>query len=125
MEPSLDVAFPGSLIFLLQEISMIIKVLYLLRFLLLYKLRSEQKLLDPFLMLDEFSGMFLEAAILFIYLVYTLNNVSHLLITLWLLLGQFHLQLDSQIILTEVRITYTYVHIYINILENGFMLIYI
>lgn len=125
MEPSLDVAFPGSLIFLLQEISMIIKVLYLLRFLLLYKLRSEQRLLDPFLMLDEFSGMFLEAAILFIYLVYTLNNVSHLLITLWLLLGQFHLQLDSQIILTEVRITYTYVHIYINILENGFMLIYI
>ena len=125
MEPSLDVAFPGSLIFLLQEISMIIKVLYLLRFLLLYKLRSEQMLLDPFLMLDEFSGMFLEAAILFIYLVYTLNNVSHLLITLWLLLGQFHLQLDSQIILTEVRITYTYVHIYINILENGFMLIYI
>ena len=82
MEPSLDVAFPGSLIFLLQEISMIIKVLYLLRFLLLYKLRSEQMLLDPFLMLDEFSGMFLEAAILFIYLVYTLNNVSHLLITL-------------------------------------------
>ena len=98
-----------------------INVLYLLRFLLLYKLRSEQRLLDPFLMLDEFSGMFLEAAILFIYLVYTLNNVSHLLIALWLLLGQFHLQLDSQIILTEVRITYTYVHIYINILENGFL----
>lgn len=66
----------------ISEISMIINVLYLLRFLLLNKLRSEQKLLDPFLMLDEFSGKFLEAAILFIYLVYTLNNGSHLLITL-------------------------------------------
>ena len=33
--------------------------LSLINFLLLHKFRSEQKLLDPFLMLDEFSGTFL------------------------------------------------------------------